>query len=54
VIVQVPDIVASWGLPALLSLMDRVALKGPKTVGAAVTSIVHDEPAATLVLQLFF
>ena len=51
--VHVPDIVTCCGLPALLSVMEIPALKGPKIVGVTLTVMVQDDPAATLVLQVF-
>lgn len=48
-----PDKETCCGLSGLLSLMERLALSEPKDVGAKVTEIVHDLPAATLAPQLF-
>jgi len=48
-----PDKGTCCGLPALLSLMDRLALRGPNTVGLNVTVMMQEFPATTLVPQVF-
>jgi hypothetical protein len=48
-----PDKGTCCGLPALLSLMERLALRGPDLVGLNVTVMVQEFPAPTLVAQVF-
>jgi len=47
-----PDKRTCCGLPVLLSLMERLALRGPDAVGLNVTVMVQEFPALTLVPQV--
>jgi len=51
--VPVPERETLCGLPKALSVIERDAIRDPAADGVNVTLIVHLEPEAKLVLQLF-